>query len=324
MRLPIGQATELAAGILARHGVRAEYARMVADHLVDAALAGHAFAGLPRVLAIVDALAGRPPAGPIRIVREDARSAQIDGGDNVGYAVALVAIDKAIAIAQESGMAVVGANNTWFSGRLAYYVERAAAQGLIALHTANTTARVAPYGGIDAILGTNPFAMAFPCDPDPLVVDFGTSAATWGEVLLRKTTGRPLPDGWAVDPDGKPTTDPASALEGAILPWGGERGYGMALIAQVLGILVGSDVVIRQVSDSGFFFLVLDPALMMPLDTFKQRVAELVAKIHSSRPLPGGSPVRIPGERSQKRRALGRATATIDVDEEVYRRLLVL
>lgn len=324
MRLAITEASELATGILARHGVRAEYARMVADHLVDAALAGHAFAGLPRVLAIVDALAGRPPAGPVRIVREDARSAQIDGGDNVGYAVALIAIDKAIEIAHGSGMAVVGANNTWFSGRLAYYVERAAAQGFIAFHTANTAARVAPYGGIDAILGTNPFAMAFPCDPDPLVVDFGTSATTWGEVLLRKTIGRPLPEGWAVDPDGKPTTDPGSALDGAILPWGGQRGYGVSLIAQLLGILVGSDVVIRRVSDSGFFFLVLDPALMMPLDTFRERAAELVTEIRSSRPLPGGPPVRIPGERSQKRRAEGRAAGTIDVDDEVYRRLLTL
>lgn len=324
MRIPIAQAIEFAEGILVRHGMPDAYARMVADHLVDAALAGHAFAGLPRVLAIVDALAGRPPAGPVRVVHEDARCARIDGGDNVGYAVSLIALDKAVEIARRSGVAVVGASNTWFSGRLAYYVERAAAQGFIALHTANTTARVAPYGGIDAIFGTNPFAVAFPCEPEPLVVDFGTAQATWGELLLRLATGRPLADGWAVDAEGRPTTDPAAALAGAILPWGDQRGYGVAVIAQVLGILVGSDVVIRTVSDSGFFFFVLDPALLMPLDVFKARVAELAAAVHASRPRPGGPPVRLPGEHSQRRRAAGRASGTVDVDDEVYRRLLAL
>lgn len=324
MDLPIRRAVELGTGILERHGVRAEYARMVAEHLVDAALAGHAFAGLPRLVAIVEALRGRAPAGPVRVLREDACSALIDGGDNLGYAVSLIAMDKAIALARRHGVAAVGANNTWFSGRLAYYVERAAEQGYIALHTANTAARVAPFGGVDALLGTNPFAMAFPCDPEPLIVDFGTSATTWGEVLLRQLTGEPLADGDAVDAEGRATTDPAAALAGAFLPWGGPRGSAMSVVAQVLGILAGSDVVIRSTSRSGFFFLVVDPALLMPLETFKARVGELLASLRASRPSQGGPPVRIPGEQSQRRRREGRAQGTIPIDDAVYRRLCEL
>ena len=148
----------------------------------------------------------------------------IDGGDNVAYVTSIVAIDKAVEIARKNGVAVVCANNTWFSGRLAYYVERAARQGFIAMHTTNTTARVAPFGGADKVMGTNPFAIAFPSDDDPFIIDIGTSQTMWGDVLLAKTKGEPLPEGYAVDAMGKPTTDPQGALDGAILAWGGARG----------------------------------------------------------------------------------------------------
>ena len=112
-----------------RAGMSPEPARIVADHLVDANLCGHEFSSLPRVLAIADELRKKPPPGEIRVVREDRCSAVIDGGDNIAYVVSITAIDKAIEICRKMGVAVVAANNTWFSGRLAYYVERAARQG---------------------------------------------------------------------------------------------------------------------------------------------------------------------------------------------------
>src|SRR5213075_1276599 len=113
----------------------------------------------------------KPPPGEIRVVREDRSSAVIDGGDHIAYVVSLAAVDKAMEICGRNGVAVVCANNTWFSGRLAYYVERAARRGYIAMHTTNSTARVAPHGGIDRIMGTNPIAIAFPSADDPLVID---------------------------------------------------------------------------------------------------------------------------------------------------------
>jgi L-2-hydroxycarboxylate dehydrogenase (NAD+) len=302
----------------------AEYANMVAEHLIDSLLGGDEFAGLSRLLAIVEHLRNKPAPQSIRVMHEDERSALIDGGDNIGYVVSVIAMDKAIAICKKNGVALVGANNTWFSGRLANYVERAAAHGFVALHTANTTAKVAPYGGIDRIFGTNPFAMAFPCDDEPLIIDFGTSMTTWGDVLLRQQSGQQLADGCAVDPDGRPTTDPTSALEGALLPWGEHRGYGLSLICQILGILAGSAPIIDGVNNYGFFFLVFDPALLMPLSEFKRGVAELKRRIKTSRPKPGQSPVRIPGEASQQMRKLARARGTIDVDEQLYQALLAL
>jgi LDH2 family malate/lactate/ureidoglycolate dehydrogenase len=324
MELKIEDAKDLAIDILTSRGMPCDYAGMVADHLVDAAMAGHAFAGLPRVLALVEGLEKKPPASPVTVVREDKQSALIDGGDNNGYVTSVIGVDKAIALAKGSGVGIVGVRNTWFSGRLAYYVERAARQNLIALHTANSTARVAPFGGVDAIFGTNPIAFAFPCDGEPLVIDVGTSAATWGELLLRKRTGRKLDPNMAVDAAGEATDDPAAGLEGAILPWGEHRGYGLSLVVQVLGILAGSKVIVDDVAQYGFFFIVFDPELLMSLGEFKSKVAQLRDSLRRSRPAPGGTGVRLPGEGSQAKRKRALARGTVTVDDKIYEALSLL
>jgi LDH2 family malate/lactate/ureidoglycolate dehydrogenase len=322
VQLSFADARNLVVDILGNNGVEPDHARIVADHLVDAASAGHAFAGLPRVLALVRHLRERPKANRIQIERRTRQSALIDGGGVNGYVTSLIAMDTAIEIAKESGVGLVGVRNTWFSGRLAYYVERAAKAGLIAMHTANTAARVAPTGGIDRIFGTNPIAFAFPCEPDPLVIDFGTGMTTWGEVLLRERLGKPLEQGWAVDVDGKPTLDPSAALKGAFLPWGGHRGYGVALVVQVLALLCGSRTVVEDVADCGFFFLAFDPELLMPRDEFRKRVTELVGLIEASRPLPGGPRVRVPGRGSSSKRKQVNASGCIEVDDAIYAALI--
>jgi ureidoglycolate dehydrogenase (NAD+) len=202
---------------------------------------------------------------------------------------------------------------------LAYYVERAAQKGLIAFHTTNSTARVAAYGGADAIFGTNPMAFAFPTAGDPLLIDFATGAITWGDILMRMNLGKELPEGCAVGPDGEPTLDPATALAGAILPWGGPRGLGVSMIVQVLGILGGSDPVIKKIGGWGYFFLVFDPNLLMPIDDFRSRVSLLQTAVESSRPAASGVPVRVPGSRSRKLFKESQARGTVEIDDGIYR-----
>src|SRR5687767_11540476 len=322
MRIPIPEATDLVVRVLQRAGMKDEPARIVADHLVDANLCGHEFSSLPRALAIADELRKKPPPGEIRVVREDRCSAVIDGGDNIAYVVSITAIDKAIEICRKNGVAVVGANNTWFSGRLAYYVERAARQGLIAMHTTNTTARVAPHGGIDRLMGTNPFAIAFPGEDGPLIIDIGTSSTSWGDVVLSRTKGEPLPPDVAVDSNGQPTVDPDAALQGAFLPWGGHRGSALSLVSQLLGILAGSAVVIEDVSNYGLFFLVLDPEVLMPGGMYKSRVSELRRTIAGNRPAPGTAKVRVPGDGSLEQRERARAAGVVQIDDKVYSRIV--
>ena len=325
MRLTIAEATDLAATALSRHGLPAEHARIVAEHLVDSALCGHEFSSLPRVLAIVDELrAKQEPAKPVTVAREDGAFAHVDGGDNIGYVVSLVAVDKAVEIARRQGVAVVTADNTWFSGRCSYYVERAARQGLVALHTTNTTARVAPFGSAERVLGTNPFAVAFPAEPDPIVIDIGTSAITWGDVVLARTKGEPLPPGVAVDPEGRVTRDPQAALDGAFLPWGGQRGAALSMAVQLLGVLAGSAPVVTGTGGYGLVFIVIDPQRVAPEADFPGRAAELRRIVTTGRPLAGNASVRMPGDGSMARRREALRAGYVEVDDRVYARLSAL
>ncbi|MGH8638001.1 MAG: Ldh family oxidoreductase [Burkholderiales bacterium] len=325
MKLTIEQATDLAVSALSRHGLSSEHACQVADHLVESALCGHEFSSLPRVAAIVEELRAKTTAPtPIELVREDGSCAHIDGGDNIGYVVSLTAVDKAVEIARQLGVAVVTADNTWFSGRCAYYVERAARQGFVALHTTNTTARVAPFGGAERIMGTNPFAIAFPCKADPIVIDIGTSAITWGDVVLARTKGEPLPDGVAVDPAGEVTRDPQAALDGAFMPWGRQRGSALALAVQLLGILAGSAPVIAGTGGYGLLFVVIDPARVGAGGGFEAQAAELRRIVTASRALAGNAWVRMPGDGSQSRKQQSLGEGYIAVDDKVYARLVEL
>ncbi|PSL82565.1 lactate dehydrogenase [Variovorax sp. WS11] len=318
MKLTLEDAKALAVAFLVRHEMPEDHAGTVADHLVYASLAGHSFAGLSRLLPIAENLRRRGPGGTIRTLHETDKSALIDGANVNGYVTSLLGMDKAIELAKKSGVGIVGVNNSWFSGMLRYYVERAARADMIAMHAANSAARVAPYGGIDRVLGTNPIAFAFPAEGQPLVVDFSTAAIAWGDVLFHQQTGRPLPEGRAVDADGRPTVDPVAAIAGAFLPWGGARGSSLAIIVQALGILAGSDPVIGEAGKWGYFFMALDPRLLMPTPDFKNQMQTLRASIESSRPMPDGDSVRTPGAGSQASVEAGRARGWIEVADEVY------
>jgi LDH2 family malate/lactate/ureidoglycolate dehydrogenase len=295
-----------------------EHAGVVADHLVYATLAGHAFAGLPRLVPIAEYLSKRGCGGEISITRRTARSASIDGANVIGYVTSLMAVDTAVELARTEGIGVVGLSNSWFSGMLRYYVERAADAGFIAMHAANAAARVAPYGGIDPLLGTNPMAFAFPAKDRPLVIDFATSSISWGDVLYHQQLGEPLPSGHAVDAEGSPTTDPTSAIAGAFLPWGGVRGSSLSIVVQALGILAGSDPVISDRGKWGYFFLVIDPAILMDAAEFEARISQLRETIETSRPANQGASVFAPGSRSHERVTSGIARDWIEVADEVY------
>lgn len=318
MKLTREDAKALAIEFLVGHGMPADHAGIVADHLVYATMTGHAFAGLPRLPAIGAELRRRGPGGQIRTVHETDKSALIDGADVIGYVTSLVGIDKAVELARRSGVGIVGVNGSWFSGLLRYYVERAAQAGMIAVHAANGTARVAPHGGIDRLLGTNPIAFAFPTEDQPLVIDLATSSISWGDVLYHQQTGKPLPEGRTVDGDGYPTLDPVAALAGAFLPWGGPRGSGLSVVVQILGMLGGSDPIVTDAGRWGYFFLAFDPALLMPADEFRARAGMIRDGIESSRPEPGGAPVRAPGSGGQRRFQEGLARGWIEVADEVY------
>jgi L-2-hydroxycarboxylate dehydrogenase (NAD+) len=317
-RIGIEEAKSLAIAFLGKYAMSATHGAMVADHLIYATMAGHDFAGFSRLLPLAERLKTLGPGGEVRVVRETDKSAFIDGAGVNGYVTSVIGMDKAIELARKNGVGIVSVNNSWFSGMLRYYVERAADAGFVAIHAANSTARVAPYGGIDRLLGTNPIAFAFPADETPLVVDFASASLMWGDVIYHHQTGRPLPEGRAVDADGLPTLDPLAALAGAILPWGGPRGYGLSVAVQALGILGGSDPIVGESGTWGYWFMALDPDLLMPAEDFKSRISAMRDAIENSRPAPGVESVRVPGSRGASNVAEGRARGWIEVADEVH------
>jgi len=245
------------------------------------------------------------------VLHETEVSIAFDGGNNVGmlslYYAAVETIEKAAA----HGIALISVNDAWMSGRSAYYVEMIARAGLVAIHTAASSRLVAPFGGAKPVLGTNPLAIAVPSSRGPVVLDIGTSAYMMTEVMLRERLGELLPEGVAIGPDGEPTRDPALARHGALLPFGGYKGFGLALMIQALGLLAGSGS--EQESDYGYLFIAFRPDLIGPADVFNRQVTELIDRVKATPRQAGIDEVRVPSERAfrSRERAL-RAGLTFD------------
>ena len=321
--LSVAQAAALGERGVQRIGYSADEARVIVAHLIDSELCGYPALGLARVLTIAEHPRTRLPRTSIHTVHETPLSAMLDGGNYVGlYAVhhaARVAIEKARA----SGCAFVGMHNAFLSGRNAYYLEMIARAGFVGVHMACGAPIVAPHGGTAATFGTNPVAFGLPNKPHPLILDFGTSAVMSGDVILARRLQQLLPSGVAVDAQGEPTRDPAAALAGAILPFGGYKGSGLALIAQAFGLLAGAALPNGRVQDFGFFFVVFDPGLLMPAVEFERQLTELLDKVRATPPQRGFERVRVPSERAFAEREQRRERG-ISLPQAVYEGLIAL
>jgi LDH2 family malate/lactate/ureidoglycolate dehydrogenase len=257
----------------------------------------------------------------MKVLRETDVSIAFDGGNNVGMLSLFYAAEATIKKAAAHGIALVSVNDAWMSGRSAYYVEMIANAGLVAIHTAASSRLVAPLGGTRAVLGTNPLAIAVPSSREPIVLDIGTSAYMMTEVMLRERLGELLPEGVALGPDGEPTRDPALARRGALLPFGGYKGFGLALMIQALGLLAGAGS--EQQSDYGYLFIAFRPELIGPADVFSRRVTQLIEHIKATPRQGGIDEIRIPSERAfhSRERALREG---LDFDRLVFDALVAL
>src|SRR5207302_191274 len=243
IHLSVDEARVLSERALQGIGYDAEEARIIADHVIDAALCGYEYSGLAKILNIPEHRRFRLPRRPMRVLHETEVSALYDGGNNVGMVAMYHAANATIAKAAARGIAIVGVTDSWMSGRSAYFVEMIAKADLVAIHTASSGSSVAPYGGTRPVLGTNPIAFALPGADGPLVLDMGTSAFMGTELQLRARLGQPLPEGVAMDRDGRPTRDANQAREGARPPVGGHKGFGPGLVVQASGLIGGSALV---------------------------------------------------------------------------------
>src|SRR6202011_482425 len=321
IRSSVAEAREHSERALRGIGYDAEEARIIADHAIDAALCGYEYSGLAKLLNIPEHRRFKGPRGPMRVLRETDVSTPYDGGNNVGMLVMYHATRAAIEKAATRGVAIIGVTNSWMSGRSAYYVEMIAKADLVGIHTASSARSVAPFGGARAALGTNPIAFGMPSSQGPMVFDMGTSAFMGTDLAYRERLGQLLPEGVAVDAEGRPTRDPAQARLGALLPFGGYKGFGLAFIVQALGVLAGS--ALDPDKDDGYLFVVLKPDLLIDPDDFKQQVSALIDRIKATPRQPGFSEIRIPGERAFRSREQ-KLRDGIEIDRVVYGELKAL
>jgi len=307
-RVSAQRLTEFAAAVLTAVGVPDADARLVADSLVTADLWGHQSHGVMRLGWYVN----RIRAGVMnavtnpQTVSDSGAVAVVDGHDGVGQVLAAYAARDAVRRARAHGAGVVAVRNSNHFGTAAYFTRMAARDGCVAILTTNASPAMASWGGRQKTVGTNPWSIAAPAGShDVMVMDIANTAVARGKVYLAKQRGEPIPSGWAIDADGLPTTDPAAAIAGVILPMAGHKGYAISLMMDVLsGVLTGSGFgsavngpyQFDQRSGCGHLFIALDVAAFMDRDEFTERMEQLVDQVESVPLAPGAAEVFFPGE----------------------------
>ena len=320
VHLSVGEARALSERAMRGIGYEPEEARILADHVIDAALSGYEYSGLPKLLNVAEHPRFKAPRSPLRVVKETGVSVLFDGGNQSGMLAMYYATRAVTDRAQEHGFALVGVNNIWMSGRSAYYVEMVARAGLIGIHTVAAHPMVAPLGGAKASLGTNPIAFGFPMEGDPLVIDLGTSAFMGTALQFRERLGIPLPEGVAIDEHGRPTTDAAAARRGALLPFGGHKGYALALAMHALGVLCGGGA---DKENTGYLFIAFKPDLFVSLDDYRRALAAEIDVIKATPRQDGVDEIRIPGERAYRERARLEREG-LEIDRRIHDALIEL
>ncbi|HET6530925.1 MAG TPA: Ldh family oxidoreductase [Actinoplanes sp.] len=296
--------TELAVTVLTGVGAPDDIAALVADSLVTANLLGYDSHGVQRL----EPYAGFVRAGQVvpaarpQVAWSRGATALVDGHRGFGQPAARLATETAIGLAAEYGTATVAVTACNHVGRLGEYVTRLAERGLVGLAFCNADPTVAPFGGRTRVLGTNPLAWAAPTGPDapPLVMDYATSASAEGKLAVARARGEQAPPGVLVDAAGNPSQDPADFYAGgALLPFGGHKGYGLGLMIDVVGGLLsgaGAASLPGYDNTNGTVITAIEVARFRPLDEFREQVEQLRAVLHDAQPAAGSAGVRLPGE----------------------------
>jgi LDH2 family malate/lactate/ureidoglycolate dehydrogenase len=323
--IPVNSLRDFLARIFEAAGCDAENARANAQGVVEADLRGHHIQGTDHIYSTVRELrAGRlnGRANP-RIVKETAATARVDGDGGTGHVTGIFATEIALRKAREAGIGAVGLVGGGDIFMLGYYAEKIARAGLVGMVFTNTfPIRVHPAGGIDPLLGTNPLAFGFPvAGQDPIVVDLATSTSAIGHVRIASYSNAPIPPGIAIDRQGIPTLDAQTALEGALTPLGGHKGFALGLAVgllsgPVIGALIGSELTQAITAGKGersrgHLFIAIDPAAFGDAASYERRTAAYLSELKSSRKAPGVTEIRIPGERGhrEKKKAIRNGVA---------------
>jgi LDH2 family malate/lactate/ureidoglycolate dehydrogenase len=297
-------------------GVPEDDARIIADSLVQADLWGHQSHGVMRLswyAARIKAGVMRARTAPQYVVDAGAL-ALIDGRDGVGQVLSTLAAREAVKRAKSHGVGVVGLRNSNHFGTAMYYTRMAAWEGCVGFLSTNASPAMAPWGGRTKTVGTNPWSIAAPAgEYAPMMLDIANTGVARGKIYLAKQKGLPIPLGWAINAMGEPTTNPQEAIDGVILPMAEHKGYAIAMMMDVLsGVLTGSNFgsavsgphQCDKRSGCGHLMIALDIEAFQPLETFNERMEQLIRETKAVPLAKHFDEVFYPGEleaRSEKR-----------------------
>jgi L-2-hydroxycarboxylate dehydrogenase (NAD+) len=315
-------------------GIAAPEADKAAELMAASDLAGadgHGVFRLPQYIRRIRA-GGLNTSPDIRVIRRTKATALVDGDNGLGSLVVARAVEEAIELARDNGVGWAGTRHGNHAGAAAVYAAMPLRHDMIGLYFAVGNANhLPPWGGVDMLLSTNPIAVAVPAlEEPPLVLDMATTVAAYGKVKVAAQQGKPLPEGWMIDREGRPLTDASRSDDGFLLPIGGYKGAALALMFGILagtlnGAANGADVVDFNKDDltptnTGQAICVIDVAAFMEPTQFKRQVDVVIRQLHGSALLPGFDRIRLPGE-DRHRRIAERAQSGIPIPPALQRAL---
>jgi len=304
---------QLVASIVAAAGVPGADADILADSLVDADVHGVSTHGISRLNVYIQRIRKGliNPRAELRVTHRRPAALTVDADNGLGQVQATKTLELLTPLARQNGVAAATIRNSQHFGALSYYCNKAAAQNIVLLATTNCEPAVPPEGGSQAYFGTNPIATSFPTGKGfPIKIDLATSIVARGNIIAAQKLGNSIPPGWALAPDGEPTTDPAQALLGSVLSMAGHKGYALALMVEVFsGVLSGAAIGpavgsmyrnSERKQDVGHFFCLLDIAAFMDVEEFTHRLDRTIDEIKACRRRAGATEILVPGERSHR------------------------
>lgn len=302
----------------------------VANVLIEAELRNDPSHGIKCLSKIInslknkDTLPGREP----KIITEEKAAIVLDGGNVLGPVTGIKAVKLAIEKAKEYGVSVVSVRKSNHLFTIGYYSKIAALHNMVGIVMTSTAPAIFAPGGLEKVLGTNPMAIGIPSENNPIIVDISSTNVARGKIREAIQSGESIPLNWALDKQGNPTDDPNKALEGSIQTIGDYKGFGLALVVDILsGILSGSasgkeifgtsmhiDDKNKKTNYKGDFFVVIDPSKFLDIDVFKSRVSNLIKEIKNSEKIK--EEIHIPGESAYKNK-----NKLIELDDKLYEKL---
>ncbi len=308
MKVEYKKLKEIVIEILKGIGEEEHQAKLAADSLVKADMRNISTHGTYLILPLKERVEAGMLTVPtnVEIINEDKGNVNMDGGNGIGQVGARKAMEKSIEKAKSNGISLTLLRNTNNVGFLGYYTNLAADNGLIGFAGCNAAPAMAPWGGAEQFFGTNPLSFAVPTkNAYPIILDMSSSIVARGKIRRAKRNNEKIPEGWALDSEGKPTTDPEEALNGSVLPIAGPKGSGLAMIVDILaGILSGSSYApnlksfhsLEGATGVGFFCGAIDIESFKELNSFYSIIDEYIKNIKNMKKAENVDEVYLPGE----------------------------